>query len=151
MDFALAIGCAVAVIVIALVLGWSQANVKSRTAKAFIWIGSILLLLAIRWWDGLPLVIVGLALVTVWQGLERIPSWLVYTVLALGFCFAVRYILSLIVESIADLSREIEKTNARIELLENSLRDKLDDISSQLPQRDEPDYLTELRKQKLRD
>jgi len=48
-------------------------------------------------------------------------------------------------------SLEQQKINARIEMMENSVRAKLDDIASRLPERDEPEYLKELRKEAFRD
>lgn len=63
----------------------------------------------------------------------HIPSWFIYLLLIGigGF-----YILNLIDNSIIILAKEIESTNARIEMLEQSVEEKLDEIASRLPKWD---------------
>jgi nucleoside permease NupC len=43
-------------ITLALLLGWTQTSIKRRSVKALIWIGAILSLLVIRFFDGQPFV-----------------------------------------------------------------------------------------------
>jgi hypothetical protein len=138
MNFALAIGYVIAVVVVALVLGWSEKNVKRPAAKVFIWIGTILFLLAIRWWDGQPLEIAGLPFVTLLQGLKHIPAWVEWIMIALTVAWFIYLILTLIGNSFIEVLQEIEQTNVRLRLFERSLISKLDDISRRLPEDDEP-------------
>ncbi len=145
MDWLYALGGISAVVVIAVLLGWTEkAKHLSSATKAVIWIASILALLAVRiGWQGSLL-----ALAMVASALTALPGW-VWLILAMSVGF---YFISLrIAYSTIAIAQEIEQTKARIELLESSIRYKLDDISSQLPQRDEPDYIKELRKEAFRD
>ena len=124
----------VTLIGVALLLGWTEKNVKSSGARASIWIAAIIVLLSIGFWDSRPFVLAALFLAMLLQGLEHIPSWLIWTIL--GFCAGIvfRHILILIARSISDVGVEIEKTNTRIALMENSISHKLDEISSRLPE-----------------
>lgn len=107
-------------------LGWSDKNVKSPAALAAIWIGSILALLGFRW--GIRSL---LLLLLVLRFLEHIPLWFVY-VMAIGIGF---YFIALrLANSTVELAQEIEKTNARMQLMEESFRDKLNEISRRLPE-----------------
>jgi hypothetical protein len=119
------------VIGIALLLGWTHRRVKSPAAQATIWIGSILVLLAIRFgftrtWE------IGLFLLS---SLGHIPAWFLCVAILAG----VSYFIALrLANSTVELAQDIERTNARIELLEQSLRTEINDIASRLPERDEP-------------
>ncbi len=139
-------------VVLALLLGWTQTSVKRRGVKALIWVGAILLLLVVRFFDGQPFIFLVIFLAATWDALRNIlnhiPHWLIYVAAA---CIVGKLFLNLISRSFVELAQEIERTNARIELLENSVRAKFDDISSRLPPRDEPEYLKELRKEAHRD
>jgi hypothetical protein len=119
---------------IVFLLRWVHLNVKSPAMYAFIWISSILLLFLC--WAGLNSDLLFLALIL--RSLKQVPSWLIYSVLGFGIVFLLRHVLVLIVESLHDLGLEMERTNARITLMENSLGSKLDDISGRLAKADVP-------------
>jgi hypothetical protein len=131
MDWLYALLGIVVMFTVAFLLGWTEKHVKRSVAKAFIWIGSVFLLLALGLWGNLGQIFGKSALIFLLIA-RNIPLWLVYTVLGLGVVFFLRYVLILLVESIADLGVEVEKTNARIALMESSLKAKLDDIDSHL-------------------
>jgi len=75
------------------------------------------------------------------DALDHIPRWIGLMVVAGIVGYYIRFVISTFAQGLDAIALEQQKTNARIELLEDSLRNKLDDISSRLPPRDEPDYL----------
>ena len=140
------------VIALAFLLGWSQKtkNPLSPFTKIVIWIGSIVFLLALEagftktWEYGLLLLGAGLGM------LDHIPHWIGLIVAAVIVGYYIRFIITAFAQGIDAIALEQQKINARIELLENSLGAKLDDIASRLPEKDEPEYLKELRKDAFR-
>ncbi len=63
----------------------------------------------------------------------HIPSWFIYGLfIGLGGF----YILNMLDDSLGTLAKEIEKTNARIDILEDSIRDKFHEINRKLPDED---------------
>jgi hypothetical protein len=121
----------VVMIAVAFLFGWTEKHVKSPSTKTSIWIGSIILLLTIRfgWRSSL------LFLLLAFRFLESIPSWFFYVAVSGIACFAAWYIFNLIGNSIIELAWELKETNSRIDRMENSISDKLNDISSRLPGR----------------
>jgi hypothetical protein len=110
---------------------------KHPVRYAFGYIGAILLLLVIGTWDRHPLILAVLFLMALLRGLEHIPRWLIYTVLTFGIVFGLRYILTLIAQSILDVGTEVKKINARLQLMEQSMKAKLDEIANRLPKPEE--------------
>jgi len=130
MDWLHVIASIIAIVFVAFLLGWTHVKVKSPAVQVSVWIGSILFLLALRfgfpgtWQFGLLLL----------SSLGHIPAWLVCVAILAG----VSYFIALrLANNTVDLAQEIERTNARIELLEHSLRNELNDIASRLPETDE--------------
>jgi hypothetical protein len=113
---------------IAFLLGWTEKtkNPFSPFTKAVIWIGSILALLAMRiGWDRSVL-----CSLLAMQGLASLPGWVwLILVVCVGFWFTS---LRIAYSTIA-LAQEIEQTNARIEMLENSIKYELREIGRERP------------------
>jgi branched-subunit amino acid permease len=124
------------IVLIALFLGSLDGD-KHPVRYAFGYIGAILLLLVIGTWDRHPLILAVLFLMALLRGLEHIPRWLIYTVLTFGIVFGLRYILTLKAQSILDVGTEVKKINARLQLMEQSMKAKLDEIANRLPKPEE--------------
>jgi hypothetical protein len=134
MDWIYPLASIIVIIGLAFLLGWTRTRVKSPAAQVAIWIGSILALLALRFgftrsWE-FCLLLLALALDT----LDHIPHWLGYMVATVIIGFVFRHWLILIATSITELAREIEITRSRIQLMEQSIEDKLHDIARRLPE-----------------
>jgi hypothetical protein len=123
MDWLYIVARILAIVVVALLLGWSEKRVKSPGATVFIWIGSILLLCIAAGWGVYILLFLALVLHMV-DSLPPFVAWVVFgSIVFLFFEYRFRVTAAAVLEVLA----EVEKTNARMELLENSVRDKLDD------------------------
>lgn len=89
---------------------------------------------------------VGIAGVVAWAVFHalgwHIPPYALYCVLVYIVYRFIEYRLDVATRAVLELAAEIEKTNIRLDELENSIGIK---------QRDEPDYLDELRKETFRD
>jgi hypothetical protein len=133
-----------AMIFIALWMDWKK--VKSPVAWGAYAIGFIAYFLWLKGWLGNAFILMVAGL----DALDHIPRWIDLMVAAVIVGYYIRFIISAFAQGLDDIALEQQKTNARIELLENSIRHKLDDIASRLPER-ESDYLTELQKETLRD
>jgi len=128
MDWLYIVGRFAAIGVSILLICWMD-KVKSPIAKTFAWLGSILfLLLASGCGRYILLILLG-----VWYWIDHVHTWFFFVVLIGGVGL---YILKLIDSSLITLAQEIERTNARIELLENSVRDKIYEITRRLPDED---------------
>ena len=132
---------------LAFFFGWALKNVKSPVAWTAIGISLVLFSLWLKGWLGNAFILVLAGL----DALDHIPRWIGLIVAAVIAGYYIRFIISAFAQGIDNIALEQQKINARIALLENSIIAKLDDISSQLPPRDEPEYLKELRKEALRD
>jgi hypothetical protein len=133
MDFVVALVDILLTVGIAFLLGWTNKKVESPTKQAFIWIGAILALLALRigWRSSLLVVLLAL------QSLEHNPLWILYAA-GLGLAgFVCWYIFNLMGNSIIELSQDLEQTKNRIALMELSFKSKLDAISSRFPENPE--------------
>jgi uncharacterized membrane protein YgaE (UPF0421/DUF939 family) len=147
MDWLYALGGILGIVGLAFFFGWAGKNVKSPVVWVTIAIGLFLLFLWLNGWIGNAFLLVMAAL----DALDHIPRWIGLMVAAVIVGYYIRFIISAFAQGIDNIALEQQKINARIALLENSIIAKLDDISSQLPPRDEPEYLKELRKEALRD
>jgi hypothetical protein len=114
--------------------GWALKNVKSPVAWTAIGIGLTLFLLWLKGWLGYVFILV----LAGFDSLDRIPHWIGLMVAAGIAGYYIRFIISAFAQGLDDISLEQQKIKARIELLENSLMDKLDDIARRLPSRDRP-------------
>jgi hypothetical protein len=120
---------------LAFFLGWADKRVKSPVAWWAIGIGLVLLLLWLMGWIGNTFILVMAGL----DALDHIPRWIGLTVAAVIVGYYIRFIISAFAQGLDGIALEQQQINARIELLENSIMAKLDDISSQLPERNEED------------
>lgn len=126
MDWLYAIIGLFAIMATAILLGWTERKVKSRTAKVFIWIGAILALLTMRfgWRSFLLFLLLSLRI------LENVPSWVFYATGIGSFCCACWYIFNLLGNGIIEISQELQQTKNRLAMMENSLSD----IARRLPE-----------------
>jgi hypothetical protein len=139
MDWLYALTSIATVVVLALLLGWTEKNVRSSAAKAFIWIGSILLLLEVRFWDDHPLTFGLLALVALVDGLfGHISSSLIYWTIGIVLFWYAERRFRAIAAALLELAAEAESAKNKIENLKNSVRSKFDDIEGRLPPENEP-------------
>jgi cell division protein FtsB len=137
----------VAVAGLAFLMGKTQ-NSKRRAVHISIFIGSLLLLLTLRFgftrtWE-FSLFLLALAL----NVLDHIPLWFVIVAMLAGASY---FIALRLANSTVELARELEQTKERMTILEKSIRRKPDDIASRLPEQEEPDYLTELSNEGMLD
>jgi membrane-bound ClpP family serine protease len=125
---------------VAFLFGWAD-KAKNTAAQWAIIIGFLLLLI---WQYGkgsyvlliLALVLHILALVL--HILDHIPPFVGWMTLGSIVYFFYEYRFRVTAAAVLEVLAEVEKTNDRIELLENLVRNNLDDIKSQLPKRNEP-------------
>lgn len=135
MDWMYAILGILGIVGLAFFLGWADKRVKSPVAWWAIGIGLVLLLLWLMGWLGNALILVLAAL----DALDHIPRWIGLIVAAVIVGYYIRFIITAFAQGIDAIALEQQKINARIELMENSIRAKLDDMSSRLPERNEED------------
>jgi len=118
MDFLYAIVSIILVIGVALLLGWAEKNIDSSSAKFWIWTGSFLLLIAIwltlvgKWEVWVLLLLVAL------RSLEHIPLliWWVVLVTVAGMAFG--YASMLTSRRKAERDSEIQRINVRLDEME---------------------------------
>ncbi|MGP8260934.1 MAG: hypothetical protein ACLQM6_13380 [Acidobacteriaceae bacterium] len=121
-------------------LWMDRKKVKSPLAWSIFAIGFIASILWLKGWlgDAVILLLAGLEML---DHIPRFIGWVVFGIIVYVFY---EYRFRVTTAAVLEVLAEVEKTNARIELLENSVRH----IRSQLP---EPEYLKELRKEAFRD
>lgn len=129
----------ITIIGVALLLGWTQKKVKSPGAQVAIWIGSILLLLTMRFWDSITVSHLTLLLTFFFLAVGSIPRFIIYGILGIVVFGFAEYRFRIMAAALLEIAVENERTNARIALMENSISHKLDDIASQLRKSDEPE------------
>ena len=119
---------AVFVMIFVVPLWMDRKKVKSPVAWGVYAIGFIASILWLKGWLGDAVILVLLGL----RGLDHIPrfiGWLVFGIIVYVFY---EYRFRVTAAAVLEVLAEVEKTNARINNLENSVRAKLDDIDSRL-------------------
>jgi hypothetical protein len=132
MDWLYIVAKILALVVLVLFARWVEKNGNSPVAWTAIGIGCVLLLLWLKGWlgDAFILVMAGL------DALDHIPRWIGLMVAAVIVGYYIRFIISAFAQGLDDIALEQQKINARIEMMEDSVKGKLDDIASRLPKRD---------------
>jgi hypothetical protein len=128
MDWLFIIASIITLVAVAFLIGWSETNVRNPLKLTFIWIGGIVALLVVRYWDDHPFTLTLLAVAMLLRELEHVPAWGYYTAGAVILLLVTWYVFNLMGNAFIDLTVEVERTNARIA----SLAAKLDDISDRL-------------------
>ena len=104
---------------------------------------------------GLWIVIAGVAAWAVFRLLGwHISRYTAYLILGYIVYQFIEYRFDVTAQRVLEVVKEIEKTNNRLDELETSITSKLNQIDRRMSEgaeMHEPDYLTELRKQTLRD
>jgi hypothetical protein len=131
---------AVLVMIFVVPLWMDRKKVKSPVAWVAYAIGFVASFLWLKGWLGDAVILLAAGL----DMLNRIPRFIGWVILGSIVYLFFEYRFRVTAAAVLEVLAEVEKTNARIELLENSVRH----IRSQLP---EPEYLKELRKEALRD
>lgn len=132
MDWLYIVAQILALVVLVLFARWVEKNGNSPVAWTAIGIGCVLSLLWLKGWlgDAFILVMAGL------DAIDHIPRWIGLMVAAVIVGYYIRFIISAFAQDLDDIALEQQKINARIEMMEDSVKRKLDDIASRLPKRD---------------
>jgi hypothetical protein len=123
---------AVFVMIFVVPLWMDRKKVKSPIAWSAFAIGFIASILWLKGWLGNAFILVMAGL----DALDHIPRWIGLMVVAVIAGYYIRFVISAFAQGLSEIALEQQKINARIELMENSIRHKLDDIASRLPKRD---------------
>lgn len=132
MEWLYALGGILGIVGLAFFFGWADKNIKNPIAWTAIGIGLVLLLLWLKGWLGNAFILVMAGL----DALDHIPRWIGLMVAAVIVGYYIRFIISAFAQGLDDIALEQQKINVRIEMMEHSVKGKLDDIASRLPKRD---------------
>ena len=133
MDWLYSVAQILALVALVLFARWVEKNGNSPVAWTAFGIGLVLWTLWLQGWIGSAFILVMAGL----DALDHIPRWIDLMVAAVIVGYYIRFIISAFAQGLNDIALEQQKTNARIEMMENSVKGKLDDIASRLPEKDE--------------
>jgi hypothetical protein len=128
MDWLYIVAQILALVVLVLLARWVEKNGNSPVAWTAIGIGLVLLLLWLKGWLGNAFILVMAGL----DALGHIPRWIGLIVAAVIIGYYIRFVISAFAQGLDDIAMEQQKINARIEMMEQSVKEKLDDIASRI-------------------
>jgi hypothetical protein len=119
---------AVFVMIFVVPLLMDRKKVKSPVAWSAFAIGFIASILWLKGWLGNVFILILAGL----DALDHIPHWIGLMVAAVIVGYYIRFVISAFAQGLDNIALEQQRINARIELMENSIRHKLDEISSRV-------------------